>query len=722
MATAVLNTDYLEFKNGATVQAKLTATADIITLAGASGAAVELKNLAPPLFASSAATKTYVDNTANGLSWHYTARVATTENGVFSTAFVEGASVDGVTLSQGNRILIKNQLDPIVNGIYAVSLSGEPVRVNDMLAGSNAKALAIFVEEGTVGGDQAYVCTANAGSDIVGTNPLEFTKFTGVGQIVAGVGLDKVDATNTLDVDSTVIRTVTDQEMTGLKTFSGGVINSAGQIQVTGGSVHLADDIVFNLGSSNELKLKHTTAGNTEINSTAGNLTVDNEAPTGKTILQLGSDTSATAVEIKNNSSDVLFSVDAAAQGTMAGNLDVTNGLDVTGAVLSAAVGLDVTGGLVHVTGTGVTLDDSVPLNIGSDSDLVLSHSGTAGLIKSVTGNLVIDNENVTATTSIQLGTDDAATKFNVLNNTGTELLTMNAAGAGTVAGSWTVDNLIMDGATIGHTSDTDLLTLASGLLTVAGATTSTGLITSNNGFTNTSGNVLVSGGSSVTINDSIALNIGTTEDLKIVHDATNNIITSKTGNLYIDNTLVTGATILRTGTDTAATKVEVVNDSNVVIATFGGDKKVSFSGEVNVDLVTDATSATTGALICDGGIGVAKQVYSDADMYSTAFNTHSDERLKTNIVALTDDDTQKLSLIQPKYFNWKDSKRTQKKQCGFIAQEVREVIPEAVEETGEYLSVNYSYMVPLLVKKVQQLEGRLAKMEKKPLTYGAPY
>jgi hypothetical protein len=40
---------------------------------------------------------------------------------------------------------------------------------------------------------------------------------------------------------------------------------------------------------------------------------------------------------------------------------------------------------------------------------------------------------------------------------------------AATTAGSLTVDNVVMDGATIGHSSDTDLMTLASGSLTVAG-------------------------------------------------------------------------------------------------------------------------------------------------------------------------------------------------------------------------------------------------------------
>ena len=46
-----------------------------------------------------------------------------------------------------------------------------------------------------------------------------------------------------------------------------------------------------------------------------------------------------------------------------------------------------------------------------------------------------------------------------------------NVTSLGTLT-SLTVDNIVIDGSTIGHTSDTDLLTLASGLLTVAGEVT----------------------------------------------------------------------------------------------------------------------------------------------------------------------------------------------------------------------------------------------------------
>ena len=52
---------------------------------------------------------------------------------------------------------------------------------------------------------------------------------------------------------------------------------------------------------------------------------------------------------------------------------------------------------------------------------------------------------------------------------TGTSTGNMSFTTADFAAGKVTVDNVLINGTTIGHTSDTDLLTLADGLLTVAG-------------------------------------------------------------------------------------------------------------------------------------------------------------------------------------------------------------------------------------------------------------
>ena len=151
-----------------------------------------------PVATTDAANKSYVDSVAAGIDWKQSVRVATTAAGTLATDFENLDTVDGVVLATGNRILIKNQSTGSENGIYVVNASGAPTRASDMASGSSASGAAVFVEEGTTNADSGWVCTSDAGSDVVGTNSLVFTQFTGLGQVTAGAGLTKTG--NTLDV------------------------------------------------------------------------------------------------------------------------------------------------------------------------------------------------------------------------------------------------------------------------------------------------------------------------------------------------------------------------------------------------------------------------------------------------------------------------------------------------------------------------------------------
>ena len=104
-------------------------------------------------------------------------RVATTNSGILATSFQNGSIIDGVVLSAGNRILIKNQIDGIENGIYSVT-AGTPLRVSDLPEGLAISKMTVLVDQGTVNSTTGWLCTNISGSDIVGTNSLVFSKFT----------------------------------------------------------------------------------------------------------------------------------------------------------------------------------------------------------------------------------------------------------------------------------------------------------------------------------------------------------------------------------------------------------------------------------------------------------------------------------------------------------------------------------------------------------------
>ena len=95
-----------------------------------------------------------------------------------------------------------------------------------------------------------------------------------------------------------------------------------------------------------------------------------------------------------------------------------------------------------------------------------------------------------------------------------------------------------------------------------------------------------------------------------------------------------------------------------------------------------------------------------------TSYFTTSDRRLKENIVdasSASDD----IDAIQVRSFDWKSNGLHQK--YGMIAQELLPVAPEAVghpEDSEKMMSIDYSKLVPMLVKEIQSLRTRVAQLE----------
>ena len=96
----------------------------------------------------------------------------------------------------------------------------------------------------------------------------------------------------------------------------------------------------------------------------------------------------------------------------------------------------------------------------------------------------------------------------------------------------------------------------------------------------------------------------------------------------------------------------------------------------------------------------------------ATSYNTSSDQRLKENI-ADADDSGSKIDAIQVRQYDWKADGSHQ--DYGMIAQELLEVAPEAVSQ-GEtedvMMGVDYSKLVPMLIKEIQSLRNRVAQLE----------
>lgn len=155
----------------------------------------KITSLADPTSAQEAATKAYVDSVSAGLNVKPAVLVATTAN----ITLLGEQTIDGV-LTSASRVLVKNQSLSQNNGIYT-SGAGAWTRVTDMDAWTEVPGAFVFVEQGTLYADTAWVCTADPGGTL-GVTAITWSQFAGAGTYTAGTGLQLTGTQ--FSIDSTV--------------------------------------------------------------------------------------------------------------------------------------------------------------------------------------------------------------------------------------------------------------------------------------------------------------------------------------------------------------------------------------------------------------------------------------------------------------------------------------------------------------------------------------
>jgi hypothetical protein len=145
------------------------------------------------------------------------------------------------------------------------------------------------------------------------------------------------------------------------------------------------------------------------------------------------------------------------------------------------------------------------------------------------------------------------------------------------------------------------------------------------------------------------------------------------------------------------------------------GQYSSDFNGNSKRGATYNNTFGNSGANFISFGtsgteIGGISQVSSTGVLY----NTTSDQRLKENIVD-ADSASSLIDSLQVRQFDWKADGNHQR--YGFVAQELVIVAPEAVHQPineEDMMAVDYSKLVPMLVKEIQSLRKRLAALEAK--------
>ena len=327
--------------------------------AAVSMATYKITNLGTPTDSADAATKGYVDSVAEGLHVHESAYAATTTNVALATALENGDVLDGVTLTTGMRILVKNQTTQSENGIYVVQASGQPTRATDFDTATEVDSGDfIFVYAGTVNAGTGWVQTNRPAT--IGTDPIVFTQFSGAGTYIAGAGLTLDGTTFNVGAGTGIQVNADTIENTGVLSITG----TANQISAT------ASTGAITLSTPQDI---HSAASPTFAGVTVGSVTLTDAllgtatatASDSATVIDSWSATTYKSakyiVQMRKGNDIEVIEVLVMVDGN--NNVYLTEYADIYSNAVLGTTDADYNGGNVRLLVTGTTADTSVKVS-----------------------------------------------------------------------------------------------------------------------------------------------------------------------------------------------------------------------------------------------------------------------------------------------------------------------------------------------------------------------
>jgi hypothetical protein len=367
------------------------------------------------------------------------------------------------------------------------------------------------------------------------------------------------------------------------------------------------------------------TTGDAAINivTTSGNITLDAQATDADIIFKVDDgDTPVTALTLDGSDAgrgifagsvtvtgnEVAFGNGATIVNTNANLLTITEATTTFSGDVIVGGDLEVTGNDIKSSGgtTAITLSGA---NVSVAGDLTVTGKTITTEVETVsTSNGVIFEGSQANDHEVLLkaGAVSADRIITLPDEQGTVLTSVSTASALTSVGTLTaltVDNISINGSTIGHTSDTDLLTLANGLLTVAGEISVT---------------TLDIGGTNVT---------ATATELNVLDNVTAGTVTASLGLVVDSNKDIATLNQLDSATLKAGAGVAVATGGDHII--IGDDDKTSIYSKTSTSTSFSAGTATT-IFTLDSTTNKGVKLLIHFKQHDSPYNVHMEEMLVT--------------------------------------------------------------------------------------------
>lgn len=342
---------------------------------------------------------------------------------------------------------------------------------------------------------------------------------------------------------------------------------------------------------------------------------------------------------------------------------------------------------------------------------------------------------------------------INIIANTTTSEISISNTGVLTICGdlSGNVGFLAGSGISIGLSNTTDLLITNAGVTTLCGLTGAVGLSAgpgisiTNDGTNLTISNIATGGDASNWASNPAVSNVNLSG--YVIEDLCTGTV-SLSGNVQVYGTLQTASSIT-TGGNIVVTTGNIVASTGYISASSATVQYLTASN-ATFDMINDIISFKLGYIVEFGELSVSSGALanintitfnssyagdenfyilrngsnpaqysfkidnSDNKCYAIGFNSTSDRRLKTNIHELQYG-LRDINELHPVEFTWDPSYNSyQGVQLGLLAQEVEQIIPTVVstDEKTDMKSLNYSGLIPVLVKAIQELTLRVNELE----------